>query len=262
MKKNPACKRITLVVAGMTTLALAAHRAYAQVIAYDAATNSAYAGGDFDTGYNGGYGLGSWTLNTPGGGHYVGNDGGTTWFGLWNNGVEPGSYSHATRSFNASLSVGQAFSTSFKTGNLTSSYEQEGFSLQDSSGNTLFSYWQQGGNNSNGNYLDANGSGTASGFAYNYNTLNGFEFVLDSATTYTFTDLANSASFSGTIAGSIDQVQYFRQSLAGDPSNGGGGGTDFRFYDLSITVVPEPATLAIAGLGGLGLLLVTRRRSV
>ena len=256
MKNIPVYKRIIHCVAGAAALMLAANGANAQVIAYDVSTN-----GNFSTGSGGGYGFGTWTLDTPGGGNYVGNDGGTIWFGLWNNGVLPANYSYATRSFDSSLSVGQAFSTSFKTGHLNGDAEQEGFRLLDSSGNVLFSYWQQSGNFADGNYLDANGAGIATGFAYNYDNLNGFEFVLTSLTTYTFTDLANSATLSGTLSGSVDQVQYFRQSLSGDSASGGGGNTDFRFYDMQIATVPEPASIAIAGLGGLGLLLLARRRA-
>lgn len=257
MKNIPVYKRLIHCVAGAATLMLAANYSYAQVIAYDVSTN-----GNFSTGNGGGYGFGTWTLATPGGGNYVGADGGITYFGLWNNALLPGNYSRATRSFDASLSVGEAFSTSFKNGNLNNSgaAQQAGFRLLDSGGNVLFSFWQQGGNNVNGNYFDANGAGTATGFDYHFNELNGYEFVLNSATSYTFIDLYNSAMIVGTISGTIDQVQYFREN----PSSytGGQGGTDFRFYDMQISTVPEPASIAIAGLGGLGLWWLARRRSV
>ena len=136
--------------------------------------------------------------------------------------------------------------------------QQAGFRLLDSSDNVLFSFWQQGGNNADGNYSDAGGAGTATGFAYDYNTLESYSFTLDSATTYTFANLDQSVSLSGTLSGAaVDKVQYFRENPSG--YTGGQGGTDFRFYDLQITAVPEPASVAIAGLG-LGLLLVMRRR--
>lgn len=254
------CKTVALGAISLSCLWLSSVNASAQVIAYDVATNSTYSGSF--SGLNGGFGFGSWSTSTPGGGSYVGASGGITYFGLWNNSFGAGTGSFATRTFNSILSVGQAFSTSFKTGNLNSNLELEGFRLQDSSGNTLFSYWQQGGNNANGNYLDANGAGTATGFAYNYDSLGGFVFTLNSATTYTITDLATSASFSGVISGTIDRVQFFRQNLDGDPATGGGGGTDFRFYDLQVSAVPEPSALALAGAGGIGMLFVARRRLV
>lgn len=227
--------------------------AQATTIASDSAANY---GSDFDTGMNGGYGFGTWTLNTPGGGHYVG--GGV--FGLWNNAYGAGTGSFANRQFGSSLSVGQTFSISLEMGSLNSSLEEGGFSLEDSSGNVLFSYWQQGGNNANGDYSDANGPGTATGFAYDFMRLDTFAFTLNSATSYTFTDLATSASYEGTLSGTISQLQVFRDNLAGDPATGGGGGTDLRFNNLEITAVPEPSFFALVGIGGLGLLTVVRRR--
>jgi hypothetical protein len=248
-----------IIISGIAVLAFAANYSQAQVIAYDAATNSTYSGSF--SGLNGGFGFGTWSTSTSGGGSYVGGYNGNTYFGLWNNGYGTGTGSFATRSFGSSLTVGEAFSTSYINYHLNSSLEQEGFSLLDSTGNILFSYWQQGGNNANGDYTDAGVTGgTATGFAYNYNALGGYTFTLTSASTYTFTDLATLASLSGTISGTIDQVQYFRQNLAGDPATGGDGDTDFRFFDMSITTVPEPSSIALAALGGFGLLVAFRRR--
>jgi hypothetical protein len=244
---------------GSLALALglvAANFASAQstIVATDTAANY---GSDFDTGMNGGSGFGPWTLNTPGGGHYVG--GGV--FGLWNNAYGAGTGSFANRSLGSSLSVGQTFSISLEMGSLNSALEEGGFNLEDSSGDVLFSYWQQGGNNANGDYSDAGGAGSATGFAYDYMHLDTFTFTLDSANSYTFTDLATSASFSGTLSGTISQFQVFRDNLAGDPAGGGGGGTDLRFNNLEVTAVPEPSWLALAGVSGLGMLMVVRRRT-
>lgn len=257
MKNNNTCKRIVRGVAVAAALVFAANHSNAQLIAYDAATNSTYNSGFSG---NGGFGFGAWTLSTPGGGGYISGDT-PRLFGLWNNGVLPGSSSTATRDFSSALAVGEAFTTSYINGHLNSSSEQEGFNLLDASGNILFSYWQQGGNTPDGDYLDANGADIATGFAYNFSQLNSYQFTLTGSTTYTFTDLSTLASFDGTLSGTVDKVQYFRESLAGDPQNGGGGGTDFKFFDMAITAVPEPSSIAIAALGGLGLLAI-RRRSV
>lgn len=259
--KNPInCKRGIQCLTGVAAMITAVNCAYADAtIAYDVATNSPYSGSF--SGLNGGFGFGTWSTSTSGGGSYIGLDGGVAYFGLWNNGYGAGTGSFATRTFNSPLSVGQTFSTSFKTGHLNSNLEREGFNLEDSLGNILFSYWQQGGNNADGNYLDAGGAGTATGFAYNFNNLTEFEFVLDSANNYTFTDLATSAVLTGTISGTVNQVEFFRQNLDGDPNTGGGGGTDFRIRDMSITAAPEPSVLALAGLGVVGLFFSARRRA-
>ncbi len=240
------------IISGMVATNFAA--AQSTTTALDTAAN--YSGG-FSTGMNGGYGFGAWTLNTPGGGNYVG--GGL--FGLWNNAYGAGTGSYANRPFGSVLSPGQTFSISVQTGTLNGSAEQAGFNLEDASGNVLFSYWQQGGNYLDGDFSDANGAGTATGFAYDFSQLDTIAFTLNSATSYTLTDLATDASFSGTLSGSaIDQVQIFRQNLAGDPNLGGGGGTDYRFNNLEITTVPEPSVLALAGMSGLGILFIARRR--
>lgn len=248
---------IKLALGGLgMALGLAATNFASAQVTTSALDSAANYGGDFDTGMNGGYGFGAWTLNTPGGGHYVG--GGV--FGLWNNAYGAGTGSFANRPFGSSLSVGQTFSISLEIGNLNSSLEEAGFNLEDASGDVLFSYWQQGGNSANGDYADAGGSGTATGFAYDFTQLDTFAFTLDSANSYTFTDLATSASFNGTLSGTISQLQVFRDNLAGDPATGGGGGTDLRFNNLEITTVPEPSFFALAGFGGLGMLFAVRRR--
>lgn len=256
MKNKNNSKHIICGIVGMAVVALAANYSHAQIIAYDAATNSIYSGSF--SGLNGGFGFGAWNISTPGGGSYVGGG----YFGLWNNATLPGNYSQATRTFDSALTVGDSFTTSYLNQTLNGSSEWEGFRLLDSSGNVLFGYWQQGGNGSDGNYLDAGGAGIATGFAYNFNTVNSYQFTLTSSSTYTFTDLSTSASFDGILSGTVDQVQYFRESLAGDPNNGGGGGTDFRFFDMQITAtpVPEPSIFALAGMGGMGILLMARRR--
>ncbi|HEY4414915.1 MAG TPA: PEP-CTERM sorting domain-containing protein [Verrucomicrobiae bacterium] len=259
--KNPSNHKIAaLALLGVATFQLATNSSFAQTVtnAFDKASNPAYSGGNFDTGYNGGFGFGAWTLSTSGGGHYVGGGGN---FGLWNNGFGAGTGSFATRPFNSSLAVGQTFSISLEMGHLNGSLEHAGFNLEDNSGNVLFSYWQQGGNNPDGNYLDANGAGTATGFAYDFNKMDSFAFTLNSLTSYTFSDLTTGNSLTGILSGiAIAQVQVFRANLAGDPATGGGGGTDFLFNNLSLTTVPEPSSVALAGISGVGMLLALRRR--
>jgi hypothetical protein len=50
---------------------------------------------------------------------------------------------------------------------------------------------------------------------------------------------------------------YFRLGLV---INGNGTGVNVDYTDISITPAPEPSTLALAGLGAMGCLLMFRRR--
>jgi hypothetical protein len=87
------------------------------------ASCTAYSSGNLTTGYNGGFGAGTLTLNTPGGGHYSG--GGI--FSLWNNACGASTGSFANRSFGSALAGGQTLFISLKNVNLRGSYEEAGF---------------------------------------------------------------------------------------------------------------------------------------
>jgi PEP-CTERM motif len=57
----------------------------------------------------------------------------------------------------------------------------------------------------------------------------------------------------------VDQVNFI--SSGGTPVPGlAGAGVQFVMDNLSVTLVPEPSTLALAGLSGLSLLLLRRQR--
>ena len=89
-------RRAAAMVSGFT---LGVISAAAQVVptAYDVASN-------YTSGFNGnqGFGFGSWTLNTPGGGGYISGDT-PRLFGLWNSAANAAST--AVRPFNSILSV-------------------------------------------------------------------------------------------------------------------------------------------------------------
>src|SRR6185369_17855376 len=88
---------------------------------------------------------------------------------------------------------------------------------------------------------DALGTGVATNFTYNFSAYTHLKFILNTSTTYTFTNETTGASFSGTISGGpISQVTFWRGN--GDPP-APGNGQDFRFDTLVITSasVPPPA---------------------
>src|SRR5262249_52684118 len=147
---NKFCRQgIVFGILGTATLVFATRSAFAQVTkAFDAAQNYTA------TGFTGnqGFGFGAWTLSTPGGGSYISGDTPPN-FGIWNN--TGNAASTALRSFNSSLSVGQTFSVQLEMNHLDTSANQNAFSLLNSSGQVLFSYWHQGGDNADGHYTDA-----------------------------------------------------------------------------------------------------------
>jgi len=199
-------------------------------LAQDSATNYNTA-----IGFSGnqGFGFGPWTLSTMGGGRYI-SIGSSQLFALWNSASN--AQSTATRPFNFPLPVGASFLAQLQMNTLDNPFNQNGFRLQDANGNTLFSYWHQGGDNANGHYSDAStANGTAVGFAYDFGQLDSFKFTLNSPTNYTFADLTTAKNFSGRLSGeAISAVVFFRTNGPSIPS----GGQDFKFSNLAITVPP------------------------
>lgn len=199
--------------------------------AYDVASNySGFAG-------NQGFGFGPWALSTAGGGSYI-NGGAPALFAIWN-GAASGA-SAAVRTFNSALPVGGSFLMQLQMNSLQAG-NTNAFELQDASGNVLFSYWHQGGDTElgDGHYTDAGVTGgIATNFWFHFQQVDSFAFTLNSATTYTFTDLASGASFSGTLSGApITQATFLRANLIGGstPPNG----QDFKFNSLTI-LTPIP----------------------
>ncbi|HEX7655264.1 MAG TPA: hypothetical protein VF607_17270, partial [Verrucomicrobiae bacterium] len=193
--------------------------------AYDVAAN--YTGGSFAG--NQGFGFGNWTVS---GGGYLTSDSPAS-FGLSNRVAN--SLVSATRPFASGLAVGQSFGVQLMMNSLDTAVNTNGFRLLDASGNVLFTYWHQGGDNANAHYTDAQTTnGTATGFAFDYGLMDAFLFTLTSATNYSFSDQATGVTFSGRLAGTnIAQVQFFRANGTGTPSNG----QDFKFNALVIPPV-------------------------
>lgn len=188
---------------------------------------------------NQGFGFGPWVLSTVGGGCYISNETPPR-FAIWNS--SPNGQTTATRAFNVPLLVGASLSLQLQMNNLDAVANQNGIRLLDASGNVLFSFWHQGTDNPNGHYTDADGTGTALGFRYDYGLLDNFKFTLNSATNYTFTDITAAKSITGRLSGAaISGITFFRVNGAVAPNNG----QDFKFGNLIITIGQSPSMLAL-----------------
>jgi hypothetical protein len=252
--------------------------AHASLIASDNVTNNPpYTGYINFNGLNGGSGFGPWSAtNVSGstGGDFLyfgtplvtpGNAGG---FDIYDNGVQNGGLATdefaAVRPFTGALAAGQAFSfidqlhynsnaTNGGPGNL-------GFSLEDSSGSTLFDFHTAG-----GNYLlsDATQTLAPTSVSYNYNQIDTFDFTLNNVgpTTAAYTLAVSGTAqsletYTGTISmltGGISQAAIY--------NNNGGGSSDVEFDQLAITSVPEPVSLTMASAAAASLLIRRRTRA-
>lgn len=234
LKRFAVCKNATLLATGM---ALAASQAGAQtIVASDAATDSAY-GGSFSTGQNGGFGFGAWTIAGNSGGSYI--QGGTptpitsgSAFAIWLDNAN--NTNSAWRSFSSPLGAGQTFAFARQLNNLNGPNATAHVILQDAGGNTLFDFWHAGGDNLDGHYADATTtSGTATGFAYNYQQFKSYSFKLTTPTNYVFRNITDNKILTGKINGTVARVMFLRQNLGTS-----GGGADFRFDNFVVTSDP------------------------
>ena len=243
--------------------------AHAQV----AADNAANYGGSWTNGSNQGSGFLAWALsNNDGGGvapfagNFIGNStagagnintGGNA-FGLY---AHPGAaFSNADRGLAVALVTGSSFSfdlaLNFDNGN-------KGFNLYAGTQGQIFNFNVGGG----GSVSSANGAiiTPGSGLGYNYG---GNDAVLDftltmlSATSFSY-DISRASSsgfqgtlFSGSVSGLTENISGFRFYVAGT----GDGSAQNNLYFNNLSVIPEPSSQALVGLGLLSLLVVSRRR--
>jgi hypothetical protein len=69
-----------------------------------------------------------------------------------------------------------------------------------------------------------------------------------------------SGYFGYSAAGSVTSGGVGTPPSNGNPLFGGTGISGFDLYAVGGTVVPEPTTIALIGLGGLGLAMIRRRK--
>ena len=246
--------------------------AFAANLAYDAASNATYNAG-WTNGANGGSGFGAWTLtpqpNNANAGFFVGdstqngtfpsggiNTGGKA-FGLYGNTAA----ADAWRTFQGgSLSVDQSFRIDFDNGWLNSGLST-GWGLQNGSGQNLVEVWFNGGD---GYYTISDFSGVhASSNTWTDGGLR-LQVTLTAATNYSMSIIQGTATntYSGYLLSQASQgIQQFHVW------NGGvGSGPNFDLYINSMSVVPEPGTMALMGLTLAGMTVffrqVRRRRNI
>jgi len=242
-------KAIKLTVA---CLAASAISCFAATNASDNASNSPYQPGNtWNNGSNGGTGFGAWALSSVGaGGTYLGGSGeGNPSFALFSGSGSAGNSATADRAFTGGALVsGQTFSVIEGNTGLTTGGE---IGIQLLSGSTVkwtlkfvggTSFWQI--NDGASDYNTAQGwvGSTPVALSFTYNGGNSYSYSFGSASGINYTASSGISNLTG--------FRFY--------SSAQGGGENVGFNNIS--VVPEPSTFALLGIGALGTGLLARRR--
>lgn len=258
-------KRLLLIPALALGASPAAHAV--TVIASDNASNY---GGSWTNGSDGGTGFGAWTISSNNGGvNFAGNFLGDSTAGAGNintGGVSFGLYANpissavnATRSFDVALASGNTFT--FK------------FAANFDNGNKGFDFFA-GGDGTVLNFNIGGGAGVSSSMTLTPTTsavydYGGSDAVFDVTLTMMssssfFYDIRRTSSlgtqgtlFSGNVSGLTQAPTGFGFYVAGTDA---GGAAQNNLYVNSLSVVPEPTTLALFSVGLAGL-AIRRRKS-
>jgi hypothetical protein len=247
---NPHLKTLA---AGTLALAAFAVTSFAQPIASDNAGNYL---GDWTNGSNSGTGFGAWDLYGEGSfGNFIGdsvdqgfgnvNTSGSA-FGMWGN-PSGSNFSNAQRAFSDALSVGNSFSIqlaiAFRNGAKGISLFSGGFA----EGNEIWNF------NVGGDQYTAGGVNQT--WAYDQTSVFNLSATQLSATSIGIALTRGSDSYSTTI-NDTGLLTGFRLYVGSTED----GAALNNLYFNNLTVVPEPSTYALLGLGAASVLWRIRRR--
>jgi hypothetical protein len=242
--------------------------------AYDSAANSTYGSG-WSAGQNGGTGFGAWSFDgTSGGGQEMSSAGaiGTAWT-LYTTTTGNG-LSDVGRSITGGLGVGETFQTVLQ--NPTSYHYFGGFDIlflnaTDNNGagvntSTVRAQVFHSGYYNPGDLWsvqDINGGNQSSSLSAANTGAAGVQvdLTLDSATAYTLTMTALNGSGSSTINGTYSgPINYVNFRLYDGVGSSGPGDVADNLGISYMEVVPEPASMALLGMGLGGLLFLRRKQ--
>jgi hypothetical protein len=253
---NPHLKTLA---AGTLALVAFALTSFSQI----ASDNGGNYGGGWSDGSNGGNGFQPWIISaTPGtgfAGAFIGDPTSAgitgmsvTSFGLFANPGGSGATATVSRALSSALLVGDTFSFQWAT-NFDSDTGNKGFNIfSGGTGGTQILNVNQGGFPG-----DITFDGSNSGIAYGTGPMT-WSFTLTSATNLLVTSSARDGSTDPvfttniTVGAAPDAFSFYATEIA--------AGNDRQPYFNNLTVVPEPSTYALLGLGAASILWRIRRR--
>lgn len=234
-------------------------------VAQVASDNAGNYGSGWTNGSNGGSGFGPWTISTSNGGGNVTGFGGTfignstaagitgmanPAFGLYANPSGSGAYSSVKRALTAPLAVGQMFSFQWGINFDSGAGGDKGFNIYTGgiSGTSIANV-----NNAGSDAITLNG--TNIGFGYGVNSMTWtFNYISPTSVTVSANDRDGTGTYSTTltVSGAPDAFEFYASNMQlGDQA---------QPYFNNLSVVPEPSTWALIGLGTAFVLWRVRRR--